>query len=121
MKQLISILKQKDKIFQVIQLDQIKRYNKLLDQFKNDITIDDFEIESIIEVYDELSEELLLTIYSIFTDNKQLYNLKSLYGIDLKVSNITYNIIDTLGIKAIEQNIIIWSDINIKIQKYFNV
>jgi len=117
-RQLIELIKQKDKIFHSIQKDQKKRYDKLLFQLENDSTIQAFEIGAIIEVYDELSEKLLLSIHSPFTE--QLYTIK-IFDIELDVCFVTNNIIERLGVDAFKQNLIIWADVNMKHQKYFLV
>ena len=119
MKQLEKIIKQKDKIFHSIQKDQQKRYKKLLSQLQNDTTIQEYEIKATIEVYDKSSQKLLTTIYSTFLEDMQLYDLKNIYNIDLKACQITYMILQDLGLNGIKQKLIIWSDVVIKNQKYF--
>ena len=112
-----TTIKQKDKIFHSIQKDQKKRYDKLLSQLQNDSTIQEFEIVAIIEVYDGLSENLLLTLHSTFSD--QLYTI-NIFGIELKVCLLTYSIIENLGVDLLQEDLIIWADVNVKHQKYFN-
>jgi len=112
------MIQQKDKIFYAIQQEQKKRYNKLLSQLKNDSTIKAFEIKAIIEVYDEQSEKLLLTLHNPFTE--QFYTIK-IFGVELDVCFTTYSIVEKLGAEALTQDLIVWADVNVKHQRWFKV
>ncbi len=121
---LIPIIQRKDEIFKKIELNLEKRFFESLKEIESK-KIFDYEIDATIEVYDAAIEECYEPILNIFyTDlifqDKEPYSL-SLYGLNLRVSRICWYLIDSLGLKAIEQEFYFWSDIEVKNQMFFRL
>ena len=124
---LTSIIKHKDKIFRSIENDLKKRYFKILNELKNDKTIQDYEIEPTIEVFniDGHGDPFFTIFYSgrMFNDKFHSdiidgYDL-NIFGIDLKVCNATMRLIDEVGLDGMKNQYIFWSQIMVYNQKFF--
>ena len=126
---LTSIIKQKDKIFRSIQDDLKKRYFKILNELKNDKSIQDYEIDPTIEVFEIDSDgDPFFTIFysgrmfkeNFYNDITDGYDLH-IFGIDLKVCNATMRLIDEVGLDGINKQYTFWSEIKIYNQKVFTL
>jgi hypothetical protein len=126
---LTSIIKQKDKIFRSIQDDLKKRYFKILNELKNDKTIQDYEIEPTIEIFEiDGDGDPFFTIYysgrmfkeKFHNDISDGYDL-NIFGIDLKVCHATMQLIDEVRLEGISKQYSFWSQIIVYNQKFFTV
>jgi len=126
-KDLRLIIEQKDKIFRAIEMDLVKRYLLTLKELQINKTIHDFEISPEISIFKINGDgNPFTTIYysghhlnkDIHNKDNNLYNL-NIFGIDLKICNMTWHMIDKVGLNNIDSKFIYWSNIEILNQKFF--
>ena len=119
-KNLVPIIKQKDRIFRKIEKDLYARFMATLKKLESK-KISDYEIEPQILVFDTLLgyDELLRVWYTkeIFED-REPYSL-SIFGLDLGVCHLTWRLLDTLGLRAVQAKLSFWSEVRVREQKFF--
>ena len=118
-------IKKLDKIYEKVEEDLANRYYKTVEFLQSQSNIYDYEIDSTIEVYDNVNEEKIETFYyySGIFKNKNKYDIRQLLNCKepLLVSDLMYHLFSIYGFYILEQKFIFWSNVNSSNQKRINI
>ena len=118
-KNLIPLIKKKDKIYRAVQKESIKKYFKTK-EFLNSMNICDKNIEIKITFFDIAGNDIYFNIYSEVTYKRQIYDLK-FWGIDIEVSRLLWGLIDKFGTRIVEAKLNVWSEIKTDLQMFYKI
>jgi hypothetical protein len=116
---LIPLIKKKDKIYRAVQKDSIKKYFKTK-EFLNSMNICDKNIEIKITFFDIAGNDVYFNEWSETAFKNLMYDLK-FWGIDIKISRLLWGLIDKFGIRIVETKLNVWSEIKTDLQMFYRI